>query len=459
MICRHNKTSTKSLGKYSQCACGANAPLSLEPVVKSLLVAHKHSFVQAQDPCLTIVIPDLSHAARETRANIPRFAVPRSPRPEWPYLLWSVAATSFLLRPSAGMQRRLTLELQELAPFSVAVHVRHCDKGSEAYLRPLGVYLQALWDYVPGAAASIFVVTDNTTIYGQLDSLRAANLASKTNETSPASAPSTAQAQPAPARAPTDGTASDRIEDPSGVQTPRGTAADLGLHPRLQTASGASPDPTSRIPHAPFVSQSRSRTQGPGPPVAPFTFVYGNRSSRALRTCAWCGKPRSSGNDPCIHKHEERALLDLQIASHAPLAVFTWSSNYGHLLLDLQLFRHAFCSVALPVDNYFHAAGKGWAYLQTQGPVQGSGGTAVFHNATIVRTRSAKSSDRTLTRQTLPAETVASIASTAAEQTDPWAHGVSGVCRPHPYQATSGGVLCNSSGSKMNCRVPEQFYI
>ena len=265
--------------------------------------------------------------------------------------------------------------MQHMAPFTVAAHVRRCDKGSEAYLHPLGSYLRALWDYDPGSAASIFLVTDDARLYSRLHAIH---------------------------------------------------------RPRSGEAAPESQDP-----------------------AAPFTFVYGNRSARGLRTCEWCGAPGLNGNTACLRRHQERALLDLHISSHAPLAVISWSSNYGHLLLDLQLFRHSFCSLALPVDNYFHGHGSGWAYLHSQTWTGGPREQRVVHNVTVIKTRGAGADDRRRTKRPLPVHAIASLASTEPEQTNPWVHAVSAACSGR----TEAGARINACRG-MNCSIPaELLYI
>ena len=89
-----------------------------------------------------------------------------SPRPEWPYVLWSSAATSFLLRPSSALRSSIAYDLGRLDGFQVAMHIRHCDKHAESILRPLRTYLQTLWDFAPGANAPIFLVTDDAVLPG-----------------------------------------------------------------------------------------------------------------------------------------------------------------------------------------------------------------------------------------------------------------------------------------------------
>ena len=159
-------------------------------------------------------------------------------------------------------------------------------------------------------------------------------------------------------------------------------------------------------------------------------YIFGNSSTRALRTCRWCNATvGASGAGACFRAHEERALLDLHLLAHAPVAASTFSSNYGQLLLFLQLFRHAFCAASLPVDSYFHALGHGWAYLRRAAPLsQGAGWVQLRQSVTLVRTAGAGRGDKDRTAAPLSAQEVAGMADDAVEAQDPWARAVHATC-------------------------------
>ena len=308
------------------------------------------------EPWTTCSAADVEAAQAQGRATVIRSAKPcypffqASPLRKWPDVVWAAAATSFLLRPTKALRAQVQYDLDHMPPFRMGLHVRHCDKGSEAVLRPLEAYVRLLSSRVPtdplAAPVPILLVTDDQEMYRELA----------------------------------------RDSATTAAQSPR---------------------------------------QGARTP-----FLFGNGSTRALRDCEWCGAGvGASGRGECYRAHEARALIDLHLLAEASVTAFTFSSNYGQMLLHLQLFKHAFCAVALPVDSYFHALGHGWAYLRQETPLVRQGGRIRFaQNVTLVKTGGAGGGDRGRTSAPLSAEAVADMAEQQEERRDPFARAVHATC-------------------------------
>ena len=315
------------------------------------------------EPWTTCSAADVEAAKAQGRAAVITNLEPchpffqASPRRQWPDVVWAAAATSFLLRPTEALRARIRYDLDHMPPFRMGLHVRHCDKGSEAVLQPLEAYVRLLSSRAPpdplDAPSPMLLVTDDQAVYREL-----------------------------------------------------------------------APDPTT--------------TAAPSPPHgARAPFLFGNGSTRALRDCTWCGAGvGASGQGACYRAHEERALIDLHLLAEAAVTAFTFSSNYGQLLLHLQLFKQAFCAVALPVDSYFHALGHGWAYLRQETPLPREGGRVRFaQKVTLVKTGGAGGGNRGRTAAPLSAEAVAGLAEQREERRDPFARAVHATCNATPPRA------------------------
>ena len=170
--------------------------------------------------------------------------------------------------------------------------------------------------------------------------------------------------------------------------------------------------------------------------VAGFEFAPQDAAVRHLRVCEWCkdyagGQPDLSGmpatlsaaNRDCFMRFERRAIVDAHLLARCDFLSFTYSSNYGALVLHLQLFRSGFCGSSHPADNYFHAIGSGWLYLQREELVDADK-QIVRVTATVVLAngKGADAVDRRFGGRLRSAREAARVARDPAVRRDPW-HG------------------------------------
>ena len=334
-------------------------------------------------------------------------------------VVWSAAATAYLLRPSFALAARVAVELKRFPSGrpDLAVHVRRCDKVFvEAFPHSLAEYAaavpQSLYSLMSlNKNLSVHLVTDDAFVYSEIPA---------------------------------------HIEMP-GAQSGGEDATVGSSDSRTQVASVGGPRPVSS-------STSHHWFRGEELAFKHWGMVLRDPTAEVLRSCRWCADElREAGEEDikgdkhfvkngvppetvggysasmvksqklrmCMDRHEERALIDLHVLSNARVSSLTWSSNYGMLVTDLQQFRSGFCAPMFPVDNSLSVFDFTWAYLTSRDIVFQKQRERAIMRTAIVRMRCL---ERNSTAEILTPTAVSADAIDPRERSDPWNHSTFRAC-------------------------------